>query len=439
LQIRDRELGFAPHPTSGMIPNMSHSHRLLAALILLATGLLLTAAFLAALPALVRALPGRYAYYLPEPLQKWRHVPHPPTLPTPAAMPTAQPSIQQTIQPTARSTLQPTVPPSPTPLPTLPVSHTLDGLRYEPQSWNNCGPATLAMGLSYWSRAETQREIAQALKPDPEDKNVSPEEMAEYVRTLGLEAVIRVGGDLEHLRRLVAAGFPVIVETWYVRDARDQLGHYRLIIGYDDDTRRFLTYDSLHGPDILIGYEELDELWQVFNRVYLVAYPPGRAADLAAVLGADTDEQAGIVRALETARLEILHPQASCVAYADCADAETFAWFNLGSSLVALGEYEEAAAAYDRARVLGLPYRMLWYQFGPYQAYHAAGRYEEVIALADATLGVATNLEESYYWRGMARLAQGDAEGARTDFEAALRWHEEWSPALEALAGLAEE
>jgi tetratricopeptide (TPR) repeat protein len=124
------------------------------------------------------------------------------------------------------------------------------------------------------------------------------------------------------------------------------------------------------------------------------------------------------------------------VAYAKCADGQTFAWFDAGTSLVDLGRHDEAAAAYDQARTLGLHWRMLWYQFGPYEAYYTVGRYEEVIALADATLATANNLEESYYWRGRARLAMGDASGARADFEAALRYHENWVPAAEALAQL---
>ncbi|HIE38049.1 MAG TPA: hypothetical protein EYP77_03090 [Anaerolineae bacterium] len=61
---------------------MFRSYRLLLGLILLSASLLLMAAFLAGLPGLVRALPGRYAYYLPEPLQAWRYVPPPSTLPT---------------------------------------------------------------------------------------------------------------------------------------------------------------------------------------------------------------------------------------------------------------------------------------------------------------------------------------------------------------------
>ncbi len=43
---------------------------LIAALVLLGISLL-------ACPALIRALPGRYAYYLPEPLQELRHNPPP--------------------------------------------------------------------------------------------------------------------------------------------------------------------------------------------------------------------------------------------------------------------------------------------------------------------------------------------------------------------------
>jgi tetratricopeptide (TPR) repeat protein len=426
---------------------MKKSHNvlaLIAALVLLGISLL-------ACPTLIRVLPGRYAYYLPEPLQQLRHNPHPDTLPTPnvAYTPTsnypptagATPTATLTPTPTDTPTLLPptfTPPPTPTATPTPPISVTLTGLRHEHQGWNNCGPTTLAMALSYWGREETQHDVAPALKPDPEDKNVSPWEMEAYTHGLGLGAIVRVDGTLERIKALVRAGFPVIAETWYVRDARDQLGHYRLIVGYDDAAQEFITYDSLHGPDVTIGYQEMDELWRVFNRIYLVVYAPERWDSLAAVLGHDLDDEAMYEQALETARSEASNPPETCVAYADCADWITFSWFNIGSSLTSLGRHAEAVVAYDQARQLGLHYRMLWYQFGPYEGYHAVGRYEDVIALASATLATASNLEESYYWRGMARMAQGDEGGARTDFEVALRYHENWPPAVVALAGMEE-
>jgi tetratricopeptide (TPR) repeat protein len=314
----------------------------------------------------------------------------------------------------------------------------LPGVRHEHQGWNNCGPTTLAMALSYWGLDETQYGVAPVLKPDPEDKNVSLSEMETYTRDLGLGAIVRAGGTLEKLKALIQAGFPVIVETWYVRDSHDQLGHYRLVVGYDDPAQEFLTYDSLHGPDVIIGYQEMDELWRVFNRMYLIVYAPDRWEEVAAVLGPDLDDLGMYERALDTARHEAAHPPASCVAYAgaasgDCTDWTTFSWFNTGTSLTSLGRHAEAAAAYDEARRLGLHFRMLWYQFGPYESYYAVGRYDDVIALADATLATAANLEESYYWRGMARLARGDTSGARADFESALHYHAGWPPAVAAL------
>ncbi len=70
-----------------------------------------------------------------------------------------------------------------------------------------------------------------------------------------------------------------------------------------------------------------------------------------------------------------------------------FAWFNLGTSLAMLQDYPGAAAAYDQAfaQYANLsteerPWRMLWYQDGPYQAYYHAGRYQDVIDLANTTL-----------------------------------------------------
>jgi tetratricopeptide (TPR) repeat protein len=400
---------------------------------LLATVALLCAAALACL-AIIHVLPGRYAYYLPEPLQKLRYNPHPDTLPTP------EPSVQP-IQPT----FVPTVPSTPTPtlqltaLPTIspiPDRVILTGLGHEYQGWNNCGPTTLAMALSYWGRGETQYDCAAVLKPDPEDKNVSPWEMEAYARELGLGALVRVGGTLDRLKALVRAGFPVIVETWYVRDARDQLGHYRLVVGYDDEQQVFLTYDSLHGPDERIGYRELDELWRVYNRTYLVVYAFDRQDLLVSILESDMDDAGMYERALETARAEAESLPESCVAYADCADWLTFSLFNVGSSLTSLGRHTDAVLAYDQARQLGLHYRMLWYQFGPYESYFAVGRHDDVIALANATLQTAGNLEESYYWRGMSRRAQGDLDGARADFEEALRYHPDWPPAVVALMEL---
>jgi hypothetical protein len=63
---------------------------------------------------------------------------------------------------------------------------------------------------------------------------------------------------------------------------------------------------------------------------------------------------------------------------------------------------------------------MLWYQTGPYWAYYYTARYQDVINLANITLGTVLGgptLEESIYWRGMAEGALGDMNAAITDFK----------------------
>ena len=97
-----------------------------------------------------------------------------------------------------------------------------------------------------------------------------------------------------------------------------------------------------------------------------------------------------------------------------------------------LGDTFQAAQAFDWARQLGLPWRMFWYQFGPFEAYMAQGRYHDVIALAEAGMEDAS-IEEWYYWRGRALEMTGNSEGARSDFLSAIELNANYVAAKEAL------
>jgi hypothetical protein len=79
---------------------------------------------------------------------------------------------------------------------------------------------------------------------------------------------------------------------------------------------------------------------------------------------------------------------------------------------------------------------MLWYQFGPFEAYAAVGRWEDVRSLANANLVNAPNLEESHYWLGRAAEAAADTPSARASYETALRYNPTYRPAVEALQRL---
>ncbi len=314
------------------------------------------------------------------------------------------------------------VAPAPTVAPPLPQSARLVGLRHEYQGWNNCAPTSLGMVLSYFDRAEAQHEIAPFLKPDPNDKNVSPHEIAAYAQSIGLRAHVGVAGDLALLKRLLAAGLPVIVEFWFEPDPDDGMGHYRVLSGYDEQAGAFYAYDSYVGPNVTMAYADLDAVWQVFNRAYVVVYPPESQTAVDTIL---TESYGGAPmweRALRIAQEEIARDQ-----------NDAFAWFNLGSSALRLGDTQQAVHAFDWARQLGLPWRMFWYQFSPFEAYWAQGRYQDVIALAEANLAI-VSVEEWHYWRGRAREALGDAEGARSDYQAAVALNANFTAAKEALA-----
>ncbi|MBI3973133.1 MAG: C39 family peptidase [Chloroflexi bacterium] len=314
-------------------------------------------------------------------------------------------------------------------LPALPAppSAKLDGFRHQWQTWNNCGPATITMATSYFGRPETQAQAAPWLKPNPNDKNVGPDELVAYARSLGLRAEWRAGGDLDRLKLLLANNVPVITSIWITPKPNDGLGHYRLLVGYDDAAGRFTAYDSFvpPGADLTVSYGQLDEEWRGYNRTYIAVYRSAQADVVAAILGADRDDQAMFERALAAAQAE-----------AAARPNDAFAWFNAGTNLVALGRTSEAVAAFDRARALRLPWRMLWYQFGPFEAYLAEGRVADVLALTGANLQQTGDLEESHYYRGRALQAQGQTAAARASYQAALRTNPKYQPAYHALATL---
>ncbi len=323
-----------------------------------------------------------------------------------------------TPKPTATSTPKPSIAIAP-----APAELRLTNFKHDYQGWNNCGPTTLAMLLSHFGSSDTQKEIAPVLKPNPNDKNVSPDELAAYVRTKpNLNVLVRVNGSVEMLKQLMANGFPVIVETWFTPHPNDGMGHYRLLFAYNDAQQKFFALDSYEGPNTPIVYGDFEADWKVFNRTYLVAYQPQQATLLNAILGDAREEQAAWSQAKTHAQSEIA---------ANGNDA--FAWYNLGASLSALGDQAEATKAFDRARKLGLPWRMLWYQFHIFDTYLSVGRNQDVLDLTNANLKQASDLEESFYYRGRALQALGKTSDAVAAYREALRLNKNYVAAAKAL------
>lgn len=362
-------------------------------------------------------------------------------------------ALPPTETPPSTGTPEPTFTPFPTPTP-LPSFSNLQSetFKYYDQHgmYNYCAPATLAMGVSYWGWSGSRLEVGDWVKPYRKDLNVMPYEMEEFARTqAGLGAITRVGGSADLLKRLIASGFPVLVEKGvYFRDMAGDttwMGHYQFVTGYDDAQNSFIAQDSYlrPGEDVLEPYDSFLSNWRAFNYTYIVLYPLDREADLLSVLGGDqADETANFIWAAELASEEI---------YSGLDGVDLFfAWYNRGTNLVKLQDFSGAAAAYDQAFTIYnslpedksvRPYRILWYQTGPYFAYYYTGNYYAVIDLADNALAAVyyddTAPEESLYWRGLAKLALGDTQGAIDDFRMSIDpYHPGFTPSLEQLLAL---
>jgi tetratricopeptide (TPR) repeat protein len=378
--------------------------------------------------------------------------------PTPSATPTPLPTDQ--------------APPTVTPTPP-PPSFILKGVSYVDQMnrYNYCGPANLAMGLEFWgwkgdpgSLLETRDQIAAEVKPGENDLsknfvdrgntdvNVMPYEMVNFVNDhTSYKAIFRYGGEVDLLKRLIAAGFPVITEKGIYEPLLPDYsvqwgGHYSFTTGYDDAAQEFVWQDSYLPKPTSVGrnsrasYANYVSNWRSFNYAFIIVYPPEKEQELNQVLGPWTDAYWAAQHALNIADQEILGTALS-------GNDLFFAMFNKVTSLVNLQnpDYGLAAATYDQANAFynqltlsdtqPIPYRIMWYQTAPYFAYYYSGRFHDVINLAKTNLETiergGRELEESWFWLARAEYALGETDNAYRDMRKALYYHPGFQPALD--------
>jgi tetratricopeptide (TPR) repeat protein len=317
----------------------------------------------------------------------------------------------------------------------LPAAVVLPAPAFNPrrdyQDWNNCGPATLALGLRYWGWQGDQFTISEVIRPKRQDKNVNIEELAGYVNgsTQNLQAELRVGGDSVLLQKLIAGGYPVVIEESFKLEKPawpgDDLwaGHYLLLTAYDAQTHYFTAQDSYFGTDRQVSYADLSKDWQSFNHVYLVIFPKSDLQKMQGLLGEDWPVDANLKRTTSALQSQL---------QADPWNA--FTWFNLGTTLTAQQDYSSAAEAFDKARALSLPSRMLRYQFGPFVAAYQTGDEKDLTMLADYALQITPDSEEALLWKGWAYDLAGDHLNAIALFNQALEANPGYLEAIKALA-----
>ncbi len=266
--------------------------------------------------------------------------------------------------------------PSTTPLPEIPAQKILTGGSHVFQTFNNCGPASLSMALSHYGINQSQAELGQELRPyqnpqgNNDDKSVTLAELAELGETHHLLTYHRPAGDIELIQQFIAQDIPVITRTWL--EPNNDIGHYRVVIGYNQSEKIIIQDDSLQGKNLSFSEADYLQLWKDFNYEFLVLVPPEKKVVAEAILGERVDSNRAWELAAELAETALATDP-----------NDTSARFNLAVAQYHLGDYEESVVNYERVAPQ-LPRRTLWYQLEPILAYYQLGESDQVLSMTQA-------------------------------------------------------
>ncbi len=323
----------------------------------------------------------------------------------------------------------PSILPSPTLSLNIAQSYTVPQRLHVYQTFNNCGPATLSMALNYWGINISQQELGNILRPyqvaggDNDDKSVTLEEVANQAEEYGLYSYLRPNGTSEKLEKFIFQGIPVVARTWL--KPNEDIGHYRVVRGYDRNTRTFIQDDSLQGENLSYSYDEFNEIWQPFNYEYLIIVDESKKDIVESILGEELDEKVAWQNALERIEKEVSQNPDNWHL--------TFAKSRIHYYL---GEYKKSVEEFEKVESR-LSFRTLWYQIEPILAYFELGDYDRVFEISERILNNQNRaFSELYYLRGQIYLKQGNIENARREFETALLYKHNYRPAQEAFNSL---
>jgi predicted double-glycine peptidase len=322
-------------------------------------------------------------------------------------------------------TATPTSTPTSTPLP-LPTSKIIENDYHVFQTFNNCGPAALSMALSYYGINKSQEELGQELRPyqnphgDNDDKSVTLDELADKAKEFGLIPFHRPNGTITLLKLFIANNIPVITRTLLKED--DDIGHYRVIKGYDDTIGELIQDDSMDGHNLRYSYSLFERLWQAYNYEYLIFVPKDKEQIAASILGEDRDEKTSWEKAAKNSEKELSENPDNI-----------FSRFNLSVALYHLGNFQQSVSEFEMVEDR-LPPRTLWYQTEPILAYFKLGDDDKVFALTDKIINNQNHaVSELYIVRGEVYKKQGNITAAREEFEKAVYYNVNLKSAQEAL------
>lgn len=220
----------------------------------------------------------------------------------------------------------------------LPTRMLLDDVPFYPQEALQCGPASLAMGLSHLPGPAVNPEDILSEVYTPGRKGSLQTDLISAARRHGALAYV-IRPDLRVLLREVAAGHPVIILqnlafNWYPK------WHYAVVIGFDLDRGDLILHSGREQRQTM-PMRVFERTWARGGRWGLLVLKPGE-------LPANPDEPAYLNAALGLEKAG--QWQAAAQAYGAALlrwPASVGAALGLGNSRYAAGDLPGAAAAFE--------------------------------------------------------------------------------------------
>ncbi len=299
------------------------------------------------------------------------------------------------------------------------------------QGWNQCAEESIAMSLSYFGSKLHPDAVTAYLRPNngPKgSKNVESNRIVDYLRGQNVHAEAYHGGTVDRVKRLVAVGVPVIVGQWQNRTDHAGVGHWRVVRGYDDAKGVFLINDSMEGAAVPISYAEFDDLWPVYNYVYIPVWNDRLAPGVQRVMGDDMNLTVNVAHDISYVQNRIEQQPTNAELY-----------FALGGAYFRAGEFQKAVDAYHKARTMGLIQKYqwtLWYQSWPVTAMVNLGMNDEALQVSQENIRTAGVFGIMHYERGIVYEHKGDMATAKREYQLALVDDKNYKDAQTALARL---
>ncbi|MFC5848265.1 C39 family peptidase [Deinococcus petrolearius] len=159
-----------------------------------------------------------------------------------------------------------------------PTGYALQGVPLVRQTYNACGPASIAQVLGYFGLKVALADVSRLTRPT-ERSYMTAQAIVDFAPQVGLEARLYRGGSLATVRAAIRQGLPLIALQSHIPRAGTVIPHWRVVVGYDDASARVLLMDPLLGH-VAMGYADFARVWADHRGQFALLYPPqwrGRA------------------------------------------------------------------------------------------------------------------------------------------------------------------